>query len=110
MVVDGTVFAILLALFTKYKIVSNEIFVCMTRIDCAALVPSMFSSSDVGKLVSLCPCVQRAEKVSFSLNSFMLNLFFFMQFICFCLQESRAISLAETCVISAGFLKVSYCL
>lgn len=51
-------------------------------IDCVSIVPPIFSSGDVAKLVSLCPYVQKAEK------------------------ESKAITLAETCVISADFLKV----
>lgn len=51
-------------------------------IDCVSLVPPIFSFIDVAKLVSFCPCIQKAKK------------------------DSKAITLAETCVVSAEFLKV----
>lgn len=47
----------------------------MSRIDCVSLVPSIFSSLDVTKLVSLCPSVQRAEKVNFILTDLCYSFF-----------------------------------
>lgn len=50
-------------------------------VDGVSVVPPLFTTADVAKLVSLCPSIQMAQK------------------------ESKAVILAETCLVSISFLK-----
>lgn len=50
-------------------------------VDGVTIVPALFTATDVAKLVLLCPSVERAQK------------------------ESKAMILAETCIVSISFLK-----